>query len=480
MADGSRKVPKSDVPVLPKRGLSVGGMRLRDMRSNEDELAASGEYLHDALTQHKEEGLVLAVRARWIALAVIACFLPIINFDISVFYYEALIAGFALIGWAQLRIGRVGRSRAEVLLIFADLTLMTFTFTVPNPFMGDGWPTAMQYHIGNFSYFYVLLAAATMAYSWRTLVTYGIWVAGLWMTAAVLILFLGYHAPGMTERVFEAVGRDQRILEFIDPNRVDIGDRLQEVVVFIIVCSILALNGWRTNRLLVRQAKVARERANLARHFPPNIVDEMAAQDKPLSAVRSQTVAVMFADIVGFTGLAERQSPEAIMALLRDFHAHMEGAVFDHQGTLHKFLGDGIMATFGTPEPGPDDARNALACAHDMLARMALWNEARCAEGKEPVTLSIGLHYGNVILGDIGSERLLEFAVIGDAVNVASRLEELTRELGTALVVSEALIKAIETSGDPDREALLSPLSARDPMPLRGRDDPIAVWVKQP
>lgn len=478
MADGLNKTSEPDDPVSKKRGFTVAGLHLPDMRRDDDEITASGEFLHDALTLHKEEGLLLAVRARWIALAVIACLLPVINFDITVLYYEALVAGFALIGWAQLRVGRVGRSGPEVLLIFADLTLMTFTFTVPNPFMGDNWPTALQYHIGNFSYFYVLLAAATMAYSWRTLVTYGIWVAGLWMTGAVLILFLGYHAPGMTERVFEAVGHDQRILEFIDPNRVDMGDRLQEIVIFIIVSSILALNGWRTNRLLLRQAEAARERANLARHFPPNIVDEMATRDKPLGAVRSQTVAVMFADIVGFTGLAERQSPEAIMDLLRDFHTHMEGAVFDHQGTLHKFLGDGIMATFGTPEPGPDDARNALACAHDMLARMTRWNEQRLAENREPVTLSIGLHYGNVILGDIGSERRLEFAVIGDAVNVASRLEELTRDLGTSLVVSGALVEAITASDDKTEGKGPDGLTAREPLPLRGRDDPISVWTR--
>lgn len=165
------------------------------------------------------------------------------------------------------------------------------------------------------------------------------------------------------------------------------------------------------------------------------------------------------------------------MALLRDFHAHMEGAVFDHHGTLHKFLGDGIMATFGTPEPGPDDAANALACARDMLARMDRWNEKRLAENKETVPLSIGLHYGNVVLGDIGSERLLEFAVIGDAVNVASRLEELTRDLGTRLIVSDALMEAIPSSDTAAREDLAGTLALRQQVALRGRDNPITVWT---
>lgn len=463
---------------------SIGGMYLADVRRNEEEQAASNEYLKEALALHKSEGLLLAVQARWIALTVIAILLPFVNYSISVLYYEILLAGFAAIGWAQLRVGRVGRSGAELGLIFADLILMTYTFVVPNPFVGDNWPTAMQYQVSNFTYFYVLLASASMAYSWRTLVTYGTWVAGFWLTAAVLVTFLGNEVPGLTERVSAAVGHDQRILEFIDPNRVDFGARVQEVVIFLIVSSTLALNGWRTNRLLRRQAEVARERANLARHFAPSIVDQMAAQNQPLAEVRSQDVAVMFADIVGFTGLSERQPPEEIMSLLRDFHAHMEGAVFDHRGTLHKFLGDGIMATFGTPEPGPDDAANALACAHDMLVRMDSWNTERAALGLEAVNLSIGVHYGNVILGDIGSERLLEFAVIGDAVNVASRLEELTRDLDTRLVVSDTLVEAIKaapaaSSSTIGIDALLASLTAAAPASLRGRDDPVSVWTGQ-
>lgn len=470
MADRTWKSLKPD-------GRSFVNMYLRDMRMNEEEIAASNEYLREAMIIHKAEGLQLAVKARWVALAVIALFLPVVNFSIEVLYYEALIAGFALIGWAQMRVGQVGRSREELLLIFADLILMTFTFVVPNPFVGENWPTAMQYQIGNFIYFFVLLASATMAYSWRTLVTYGTWVAGIWLTAAVLVIFLGHSEPELTIAVSAAVGHDPRFVEFLDPNRVDFGFRLQEVVIFMIVSSTLALNGWRTNRLLIRQAKVARERANLARHFPPSIVDEMAAQNQPLAEVRSQTVAVMFADIVGFTGLSQRQSPEETMQLLRDFHRRMESAVFYHKGTLHKFLGDGIMATFGTPEPTPADAGNALACAQGMLNEMDRWNEERAKEGKEAVILSIGLHYGNVVLGDIGSERLLEFAVIGDAVNVASRLEEVSRDLGTRLVVSDALVEAIPATDKVNGRGPADALAARDPLTLRGRDSPIAVWT---
>ena len=102
--------------------------------------------------------------------------------------------------------------------------------------------------------------------------------------------------------------------------------------------------------------------------------------------------------------------------------------MFAHGGTLDKFIGDSVMATFGTPQPGPRDAAHALACARAMLASLGVWNSERTARGEMALRAGIGLHFGPVVLGDIGDERRLEFAVLGDTVNTASRLEGLTRE----------------------------------------------------
>jgi adenylate cyclase len=444
---------------------------------NEDEVASSNQFTRDALTRHKAEGQLLAVKARWIALAIIGAFLPVLNFSWEMLYYEFLLIGFALLGWAQLRVGRVGRSRTELRLLFADLFLLTLTFTVPNPFAVTKVPTAMQYQFDNFNYFYIFLAAATMAYSWRTMIAFGAWVAGIWMSAAVLVVFLGYKIPELSTAISAALNGDPRYLEFLDPNNVHLSGRFQEVLIFAIVASILAINGSRTNRLLIGHAEVARERSNLARHFPPNIVDQMASQDQPLGPVRSQDVAVMFADIVGFTKLAERQAPDETMDLLRQFHRLMEEAVFNNNGTLDKFLGDGIMATFGTPEPSDTDAENALTCARQMLAAMDKWNQDRAVQDLPSIKLSIGIHLGNVVLGDIGSERLLEFAVIGDAVNVASRLEALTRKMETQMVVSDALILSIQAGSS---SISLEDFEPQEGQTLRGRDDPVKIWTLSP
>ena len=126
------------------------------------------------------------------------------------------------------------------------------------------------------------------------------------------------------------------------------------------------------------------------------------------------------------------------------------------------------MATFGTPDQGPHDARNALKCALDMLAALESWNAERAAAGAPTVRVGIGLHYGSVIAGDIGNERRLEYSVIGDTVNIASRLESLTRGLTSPLVVSDDLVKAIAMQDD-DSTSLLQNLSKAGVESVRGR-----------
>jgi adenylate cyclase len=193
--------------------------------------------------------------------------------------------------------------------------------------------------------------------------------------------------------------------------------------------------------------------------------------------VRAQPVAVLFADVAGFTRLAEREPPERVIALLRDFHTRLEAAVFEHQGTLDKYLGDGVMATFGTPQVGPHDALNALAAARAACAAIGTWNAERAARGEPQIKVSIGIHYGPVVLGDIGSERRMEFAVLGDVVNVAQRLEGLTRRLDCQIVVSDDFVHALRAQGADEADALLGGFCAAEPQELRGRAQPVAVWT---
>jgi adenylate cyclase len=432
------------------------------------------KFAEAALAENKRQGLWLAVRARWAALAVIAPTLPILNPHWDVLYYVASLGLFALIGWAQRRVGRAGASRPELFLMFCDLALLTFLAVVPNPFAPGGWPIGMQFRFNNFIYFFVLLSTATLAYSWKTVIAMGSWTAGLWTVAVGWAWFHSDGYAALAERV-RAASSDVRMFAIIDPTTINIPARFQEVVVFVIVAVTLAISVRRSNALLVSHAGIERERTNLARYFSPNVVEQLSKNDEPLKQVRTENVAVLFIDIVGFTAYADGRSPADVIMTLRLFHERMEREIFRHGGTLDKYLGDGLMATFGTPFAGDRDACNALRCAQAMLDSVNELNRERKPRGEPPIRISIGLHYGQVVLGDIGLNRL-EFAVIGTTVNAASRLESLTREFGCAMIASDDLVQQARAEAG-SSHADFADLVAQPPQAIRGLERPLGIWT---
>lgn len=448
----------------------------------EADLAHLHPTVREALVENKNNGLLLAVRARWVSLAVMGIVLPVLYPHYSMFYYHAWLVVFAVIGWAQLRVGRVGRSRLELSLIILDLLCVCIVMTVPNPFRDEMLPTAYQFELSSFQFFYIFLAAGVLAYSWRTLAMFANLTTLLWLSAVGIIAVFGVTDPSLTTGLNALFADYPLVLDTSDPNKVYWPDRIREVILFILVAGILALNGRRTTNLIYRQAEAARERANLARYFAPSLVDDMAAKDEPLGQAREQQVSVMFVDIVGFTHQAEALSPQATIELLRAFHERLEAVIFEHGGTLDKFLGDGLMVTFGTPQPSDQDARNALLCGLRILDSIETWNRMRERAGDAPIRVSIGVHSGLVTIGDIGSERRMEYAVLGDAVNVASRLEAMTRDLKVSLVASDTVMQAALASQERASQSAghasdLSAFKARGRYPIRGREQDLSLWV---
>ena len=226
-----------------------------------------------------------------------------------------------------------------------------------------------------------------------------------------------------------------------------------------------------------RRMAAERARNNLSRYFSPNIVELLAAQDEPLGAGRRETVAVLFADIVAFTRMAEVMAPEDVLALLREFHARMTAQIFASGGTVDQYMGDGIFAVFGAPAASPDDAANALNCAEMMLNALQRWNDEREREGDARLDIGIGLNYGPVVLGDVGSEHSMSFTAIGDTVNTAARLQVLTRALQTPLVVGDAVVQAIKALTPEIAAERTRKLEDQGEHNLRGRASPVRVWT---
>ena len=196
--------------------------------------------------------------------------------------------------------------------------------------------------------------------------------------------------------------------------------------------------GWlltRANRAMLAEATA---KQLMERYLPPQLVGQLYGAGASLEpGGRSRVVTVLFADLRDFTTIAERLPAEAVVDLLNAALSRMADAVFKHEGTLDKFTGDGLMALFGAPVGRPDDAARAVAAGLDMIASIRALDAAR-APGAPALAIGIGVHTGPAIVGNIGSARRLDYTAVGDTVNLASRIEGLTKELGTPLLVSRA------------------------------------------
>jgi len=177
-------------------------------------------------------------------------------------------------------------------------------------------------------------------------------------------------------------------------------------------------------RLQGRIEREERIRERLSRYHSPAVVEEIASESSALEKVRTRPVSVLFADIVGFTTLAETMTPEALSRFLSTVFTFAADAVFAQGGTLDKFIGDAVMAFFGAPIPQADHPRRAVAAAARMIEAALAWNAERAARGEAPVAMRIGINTGNAIVGDIGSDQRVDYTVLGNTVNVAARLEE--------------------------------------------------------
>jgi adenylate cyclase len=231
----------------------------------------------------------------------------------------------------------------------------------------------------------------------------------------------------------------------------------------------------RLREIEARRAAAERARGNLARYFSPNLVGILAERDEPFGPVRRQEVAVLFADIVGFTSLTEEMPPERVIALLREFHRRTTACIFACGGTVEKYIGDAILATFGVPEPGACDACQALRCADLMLEALDAWRREAVA-GDPPIAAGIGVHHGPAVIGDVGSELSLSFTVIGDTVNTASRIQTQTRALDAPLLVSDAALREARRNPHRSADGLLGRLVDSGEHTLRGRHGAVRLW----
>ncbi len=187
-----------------------------------------------------------------------------------------------------------------------------------------------------------------------------------------------------------------------------------------------------------------RLKTTMSRYMDPGIADRLLAAGTDLLGGQDLEATVLFSDIRGFTTLTEQLGPQGTVALLNEYFTLMVDCLQKEEGMLDKFIGDAVMAAFGIPVPHDDDPDRATRTAISMLTTLSKWNQQRATEGKLPVEIGIGLNTDRVVSGNIGSQKRMDFTIIGDGVNLAARLESACKQYGAKLLISEFTFRKLK------------------------------------
>ena len=242
----------------------------------------------------------------------------------------------------------------------------------------------------------------------------------------------------------------------------------------------VALGGWllqrRHNALLLRQLDAAAEELQrlqqaCARLAPAGVVDRLVADgvsELEQMPAQRKVVTALFSDLVGYTAMSERLEPAVLARVLNGYFQRMSDAIHDHRGHVSTFLGDGILAYFGALQPNPWQCADAVRAALAMRDAMAAYNDELQHEGLPPLALGIGIHRGSGLAGLIGSRERMEYGFVGRTVNLAARVQSLTRVHGVDILVTDAVRSELDDSFHVD---------ALPPELVKGIADPVATFA---
>lgn len=434
--------------------------------------------LDAAIRAEEYDALRMTLGLRFAVCIIVACILSVeMGFPLALNYYGYL-AAFAFSAYLQMLMRRPGVDRPWMLWLFPfiDMTLLTAAIVLPNPFEVHIMPPPMRLGFDTILYVTLFVVLSALGQSPRTVLATTFAAVVTWSIGTLYIVMQPDVTFGSRFDNVLHMPAAERIAYILDPWNVRLGEFLPRLILIAMIGGLLAVSVQRGRHLLARQVESERARRNLSRHFSPHMAEELSRMDDAMGQVKQLDAAVLFADIVGFTQIADDHTPDQTIGILREVHQRLTRAVSDNAGTLDKYLGDGIMASFGTPRAGLRDASAALLAARAMLREMDHLNRQRKLLRQVPLHLAVGIHYGPLTLGNIGDETRVEYALIGETVNVAHRLEQMTRSLNAQLCLSQAFIDKLsdETRGD---LGAVRDLVALKPQPIRGLRDRMVLWI---
>ena len=396
------------------------------------------QAVDDALIKEELDGMRLALWARFLAIAIVIVFTaiagPASTFNNSLFFGSL----FTISGLLQWWVIRSGSSRIWWRFVFMalDAVLLVFAILAPNPFGDETWPVMMNFRYGNFIYVFIFFGMIAFSYSPMLVLLGGASAIVAW--AAGTILIVNMPEALVWDDLPPTAALSDQIGFYLHPNLVPIGARVREIVVMVIVVCLLAAIVWRARLVVQRQIAADRERQLirnvLGRYVPEDVAKEIL-EDRGRLAPRRHTATILYVDIEGFTALTDRLPAETMVVMLNEYFSTVEQIIASRRGVIHQLQGDAVLATFNVPIADGDHAENGLRTALDILKAVR-----ETAFAGVHLDVRIGVSTGDVVAGSVGGTSRLNYTVHGSAVNVAARLEQMNKRLGTRILVADSTI----------------------------------------
>ena len=253
----------------------------------------------------------------------------------------------------------------------------------------------------------------------------------------VILVLLAYREGAITHD----------FLEYATSNRLLVGAEVEKLIGISVCTLVICLAVQRSERVLILSNQQKDVMHNLSLFFSQNVVQRIAVEDEVIHPGKGEkrTGAVMSIDIRGFTKFSSQNSVEAVMYTISEYQARLIPVIQDNFGSIDKFIGDGILLHFGIADDSPHYAANAFRAAEMIIDTIQRWNKERAADGIETIDVGIGIDVGRVIFGTVGNETRLDFTVIGNAVNMASKLEKATKNYPGHILGTKAALDIAKT-----------------------------------
>lgn len=279
-------------------------------------------------------------------------------------------------------------------------------------------------------YVFIFIALRALRFEARFVLAAGLTAALGWAAMVVYVIFVDPNDNMVT----------RNYVEYMTSNSVLIGAEFDKIISILVVAVILGVALMRGRALLVRSVAEGAAAQELSRFFAPEIAQRIRGSDQKIAAGSGEIreAAIVNFDMRGFTRLAETASPDQVMGLLAEYQHHIVPVIQAHGGSIDKFLGDGIMATFGAAVPSTTYAADALRAVEEAIGAARRWQEELRGRGEACPEVNAAVATGRIIFGAVGDETRLEYTVIGDAVNLSAKLEQHNKHLGTRTICDAA------------------------------------------